>query len=75
MTQMPLVGSPLRDAGDEASCPASDQRIAGRPQDGDGVARCDIGAVEAPEPHGLALPAALAALALAARCRRRGCSP
>jgi hypothetical protein len=40
------VGSPLRDAGDDANCPALEQRIADRPQDGDGdgVAHCDIGA-------------------------------
>lgn len=72
LTRMPLPGSPLRDAGDDAGCPALDQRATDRPQDGDGdgVAHCDIGAVEAPEPRGLALPAAFAALALQVMRRR-----
>lgn len=68
-TRMPLAGSPLRDAGDDASCPALDQRRVERPQDGDGngVARCDIGAVEVPEPGWLGIAAAIAALAFCAR--------
>ena len=72
-TRMPLAGSPLRDAGDDANCPALDQRRAARPQDGDGngVAHCDIGAVEAPEPGWLGTAAAIAALALRARSQRR----
>ncbi len=39
---------PLVDAGDPSYCSASDQRAVARPQDGDadGVALCDIGAVE-----------------------------
>jgi CSLREA domain-containing protein len=43
-----LPGSPAIDAGDNATCLATDQRGVARPQDGDGngSARCDIGAVE-----------------------------
>jgi CSLREA domain-containing protein len=42
------VGSPAVDAGDPASCPATDQRGSLRPADGDGdgEARCDVGAFE-----------------------------
>jgi hypothetical protein len=41
-------GSPAIDAGDDTPCPAVDQRSFTRPWDanGDGAARCDIGAVE-----------------------------
>jgi CSLREA domain-containing protein len=48
-THAPLPGSPLLDAGNDAECPATDQRGAARPFDGDasGTAQCDIGAVEA----------------------------
>ncbi len=44
-----LAGSPAIDAGDNATCPATDQRGVRRPidGDGDGVAACDIGAFEA----------------------------
>jgi hypothetical protein len=44
-----LAGSPAIDAGDQIACPATDQRGVPTPQDGngDGVAVCDIGAVEA----------------------------
>ncbi len=43
-----LPGSPAIDAGDNSMCPATDQRGVARPIDGnkDGVATCDIGAVE-----------------------------
>jgi hypothetical protein len=43
-----MSDSPVIDAGDNAACPAVDQRGVARPidGDGDGVAVCDIGAVE-----------------------------
>ncbi len=43
-----LPGSPAIDAGDDADCPATDQRGESRPKDGngDGSAVCDIGAYE-----------------------------
>ena len=42
-------GSPAIEGGDNANCPATDQRDVARPYDGDnsGTAVCDIGAVEA----------------------------
>lgn len=47
-THQPLAGSSAIDAADSATCLNTDQRGITRPQDGngDGVARCDIGAVE-----------------------------
>jgi hypothetical protein len=44
-----LAGSPAIDAGTDNLCPATDQRNAPRPQDGngDGVIACDLGAYEA----------------------------
>ncbi|MBI5293974.1 MAG: S-layer homology domain-containing protein [Chloroflexi bacterium] len=47
-----LTGSPAIDAGDDASCPDTDQRGLSRPWDGDGSggAACDIGAYEVPYP-------------------------
>jgi nitrous oxidase accessory protein NosD len=55
-----LDGSPAIDAGDNATCPATDQRGVARPIDGDdppdGFADCDIGAVEyLPEPRASAM--------------------
>jgi hypothetical protein len=71
-THAPRAGSPVLDAGRAGACPARDQRGSLRPRDGDGdgTARCDVGAVElVPEPEGLA-GAALATLGLWARRRR-----
>ena len=69
-----LPGSPAIDAANDASCPAADQRGAARPfdGDGDGMAHCDIGAVEfVPEPHGsVMLIAGAAFLGLLYRRRR-----
>ena len=70
-----LPGSPAIDAGDDIACPATDQRGEARPidGDGDGMAHCDIGAVEfLPEPHHPAtLIAGAALLALLYRRRTR----
>ncbi|MDH3815331.1 MAG: right-handed parallel beta-helix repeat-containing protein [Acidobacteriota bacterium] len=47
---VPLVGSPVIDAGNDARCEPDDQRGAQRPLDGDGsgapAEACDIGAIE-----------------------------
>jgi len=57
-THVLLAASPAIDAGTNSGCPATDQRGAARPQDGDvnGVFTCDIGAYEltggAPPPAG-----------------------
>ena len=42
------IDSPAVDAGDDNGCPATDQRLYGRPADGneDGVGHCDIGSFE-----------------------------
>jgi CSLREA domain-containing protein len=50
LTHAPGAASPALDAGLPGACPATDQRGLARPQDanGDGVAACDIGAVELP---------------------------
>jgi CSLREA domain-containing protein len=49
-TRAPLPGSPVVDGGTNVGCPATDQRSAPRPTDGngDGEAVCDIGSYEAP---------------------------
>lgn len=68
LTIPPFRGSPLIDGGVPDGCEETDQRGARRPFDGDedGIARCDIGAVEAPEPAAtIAAMAAVTALALA----------
>jgi hypothetical protein len=48
LTHLPVTGSPAIDSGDDAMCPATDQRDYVRPWDGDddGQAHCDRGAVE-----------------------------
>ncbi len=48
LTRTHLPGAPARDFGVDAACSAIDQRGVTRPRDGngDGVARCDVGAVE-----------------------------
>jgi hypothetical protein len=47
-SRISLPGSPLIDGGspDAAACPDTDQLGNPCPQDGDGLARCNIGAIE-----------------------------
>ena len=74
LTHLPLPGSPAIDAGPPLDCPATDQRRLPRPWDGDasGLAACDIGAVELPEPgFVLQLGAGLAFLSTLGRRRMR----
>ncbi len=64
-TQALLWGSPAIDAGDNSTCPATDQRGVPRPLDGDGdgLAVCDMGAFELVAPnfdHKFYLPLAIA---------------
>jgi hypothetical protein len=61
LTHALLAGSPAVDAGDNATCPTTDQRGVARPVDGDqdGTDVCDIGAYEAPE--GTSTPSGLPA--------------
>lgn len=73
-THLPAAGSLAIDNGDDGVCPATDQRGAARPVDGDGdtSSQCDIGAVEVPEPVGAWLGlVALGALGGARRLRVR----
>ena len=72
-TLLPLAGSLAIDAGSNTGCPTLDQRGGVRPRNGgSGFARCDIGAVEVPEPAGaVALAAGVVALAGLARPTRR----
>lgn len=65
--QAPAPGGPLVDTAALADCPTFDQAGAYRPLDGDldGLADCDIGAIEVPEPRrGPSLVAGLIVLVL-----------
>jgi CSLREA domain-containing protein len=57
-TRAPLPGSPVVDGGTNVGCPATDQRGAQRPTDGngDGDAVCDIGSYESPAPVAVSGP-------------------
>ncbi len=72
------AGDKMTGLGDDENCPALDQRRKDRPQDGDddGIAHCDIGAVEVPEPGqlegGAAAIVAIAILAWRFRGRASG---
>jgi hypothetical protein len=61
-----LACSPALDAGDNAACPATDQRGLSRPKDGngDGTALCDIGAFEAQQPLICTPPTRFATIAI-----------
>lgn len=81
-TKLLLAGSPALDAGNPAvpggpgTCLAADQRGVERPQPSvpGGVARCDMGAVEVPEPDGAGLTAiAVVAVLGVARTRAARC--
>ncbi len=50
-TRVHVAGPATLDRGSGGNCPGSDQRGVARPQDGDGdgIAVCDVGAVEAPD--------------------------
>ncbi len=65
-------GSPALEAGLNASCPVRDQRGVLRPfdWDGDGMAVCDVGAVELPEPALQLMVAMALAAVLLLRCLR-----
>ena len=56
-----LSGSPAIDSGDNSICPATDQRGAARPQDGngDGSAICDLGSYEVDTAPPVTLPPTL----------------
>jgi hypothetical protein len=72
LARTPQRGSPLIDAGDDGTCLYQDQRKAPRPEDGDGdgAPRCDIGAIEVPEPMG-GVWTGIALLAHLTRVRQR----
>lgn len=73
-THAPRAGSPLLDGGRAATCAALDQRREPRPVDGDGdgEARCDVGAVEfVPESREPAIAALVGLALLGRRAARR----
>jgi len=86
LTQLPAPASPLVDRATPTGCTIDDDGVSGTPDvpllvdqrgrarpldgNGDNVKRCDVGAVEVPEPAGAAAAVAAAAT-LAALARRR----